>query len=168
MKLIDERGRIFGKINILDLIFILALVLIIFVSVTKIFNRNVLEMVGSQEYKRVEVEAVIFEESGYLDVIKEGDTLGETREYLDGEILSVEIEPVEVLNLDENGNEVISIDPTREKANVVFTAQVLYQDSTYKLGEQELREGKSIFLESDLYKLSTQVVNMEVIDSYEH
>lgn len=164
MKLIDDKGRIFGKIHILDLLFILAVILIIFSSIAKILNRSVLDITTPQEYRDVEVEVVVNEDEGYLNIIKIGDILGEKRKYLDGEIISVEVDDVEERNLDENSNEIVSIDPTKEKANIVFTARVNYKDLNYMLGDQELREGKFIFLESDLYRLRAQIVNMKVVD----
>lgn len=164
MKLIDKKGRILGKIHILDLLFILAVALVLVVSISKVLNQSVIDISGSQEKRNVEVRATITEERGFLDVVQLGDILGEDKEYFDVEILSVEAVPVELVNLDNDGNRVVSTDPARERVSLLFAGELVYENMAYKLGSQELAPGKTVFLESDLYKLRAQIVEIKVVD----
>lgn len=164
MKLIDKEGRMFGKINILDFIAIILVLFLIFLSFLKIMNKELSDLSVKDEIVDVEVEAYIVIEKGYLDVIKVGDQLGETKHYLESTIEEVEILPVEVTNLDKNGNVVVSTDPLMEKAIVKFKATTPYKNYSYKFGKQELRQGKIIFVESDLYRYKAQIVSVKAVD----
>ncbi|MBU5255026.1 DUF4330 domain-containing protein [Tissierella praeacuta] len=164
MKLIDEKGRIFGKINILDFIAMVLAVFLIFLSGLKVLNKDLTDLSVKDEIVNVEVEATIVIDKGYLDVIKVGDQLGEMKHYLDAYVEDVEILPVQVTNLDKDGNVVMSIDPMMEKARIKFKATTPYKNYSYKFGKQELRQGKTIFIESDLYRLKAQIVSLKVVD----
>lgn len=164
MKLINKEGKIFGKINILDFIAIVVVLFLILLSFLKISNKELSDLSVKDQIVDVEVEAYIVTDAGYLDVIKVGDQLGETKHYLESTIEEVEIMPVEVTNLDKDGNSVVSIDPLMEKARVKLKATVPYKDYSYKFGKQELRQGKIIFIESDLYRHKAQIVSVKVVD----
>ena len=164
MKLIDKKGKIFGKINILDLIAIILVVFLIFLTFLKVTNKELSDLSVKDEIVDVEVEAYIVTDKGYLDVIKVGDQLGETKHYLESTIEEVEILPVEVTNLDVNGSLVVSVDPLMEKARIKFKATIPYKDYSYKFGKQELRQGKIIFVESDLYRHKAQIVSVKAVD----
>jgi len=83
---------------------------------------------------------------------------------LDGSVIDVDLLPVEVTNLDAEGNVVVSEDPLQEKAVITIEATVPYEDYCHKLGTQELRQGKTIFLESDLYKYMAQIISIKVVE----
>ncbi|NMA49239.1 MAG: DUF4330 family protein, partial [Tissierellia bacterium] len=103
-------------------------------------------------------------DAGYLDLIKEGDRIGEVKQYLDSYIKEVELAPVYSTNLNFNGEKVISIDPSMEIANIVVAGDMLYDNMSYKLGNQELRQGKIIFIESDFYRLKGQINWIKVVE----
>lgn len=164
MKLIDDKGRIFNKINILDLLFIVLILFLVFMSVIKIFGAELEDLTATDESFKVEFTVRVPMNKGYLDVIKEGDQLGEMKQFIDAYVKEVEVREVMATNLDENGNEVVSVDPTMEVAHVVVSANAPYKNMSYKLGNQELREGKIIFLESQFYRLKAQIESVKVVD----
>jgi len=164
LKLIDKKGRIFGKINILDFIAIIVMVALMLLIFMKVFNKQLSDLTAQKEMVTVQVKTEVVGDKGYFDVIKVGDKLGEGKKYLDGSVIDVELLPVEVANLDEEGNTVVSEDPLQQKAVVTFEATVPYEDYCYKLGSQELRQGKTIFLESDLYKYKAQIISIKVVE----
>ncbi len=164
MRLIDKEGRLFGKINILDFIAIVLVLFLILLSFLKITNKELSDLSVKDEIVNVEVEAYIVTDKGYLDVIKVGDKLGETKHYLESSVEEVELLDVEVTNLDKDGNIVVSIDPLMEMARIKFKATIPFKDHSYKFGKQELRQGKIIFVESDLYRHKAQIVSVKVVD----
>lgn len=164
MKIIDKEGKVFNKINILDLVFIGVVVLLVFLSAIKIMGKDLEEIGTSSESMNVQFVATILYEKGYLDSIKPGDRIGETKHYLDSEVVHVEVLPVYETNLDSEGNPVSSIDPTMEKARVTVEGTMLYDNRSFKLGGQELRQGKMVFIESDFYRLRGQVETIKVVD----
>lgn len=160
----NKEGKVFNKINILDLIFIVFVLFLVFLSAFKLIGKDLEDLTVSSDIVNIEVRASIEMDKGYLDVIKVGDRLGELKQYIDAYIEEVEISPVKSTNLDENGNAVISEDPTMEKAEIVFSAKLPYGNNIYKFGKQELRQGKIVFLESDFYKYKAQIVSVKVVD----
>lgn len=164
MKMINKEGKLFNKINILDFIFILAILFLIFLSGIKIMGKELQDIGSSAENVKVEFSASILMDAGYLDVIKEGDRIGEVKQYLDSYIKEVQIVPLESTNLDFNGEKIVSIDPTMEIANIVVEGDMLFDNMSYKLGNQELRQGKIIFIESDYYRLKGQINWIKVVE----
>jgi hypothetical protein len=164
MKMINKEGKVFNKINILDLLFVAAIAFLIFLSVIKMMGKDLDDISLDSQIRTIEVEVSVVMDEGYLDTIRVGDRLGETKQYLDAYVESVEIEPVKVTNVDSKGNQVVSVDPLKEKAKVVFKATIPFESSSYKLGKQELRQGKIIFLESDFYRYFAQIESIKVVD----
>lgn len=163
MKIIDSQGRLFGKINILDFIAIAIILLLIVLSSMKILNKDLSDLSAKDEIFTIEVKTSVIMDKGYFDVVKVGDTLGEMKHYLDATIKDIEILPVEVLEKDENGNIIKTVDPYTEKAIITFEAKSPYKNNSYTFGKQELRQGKSIFLESDLYRYKVQIISLKVV-----
>lgn len=163
MKLIDEKGRIFGKINILDFIALTFVLILIILASFKILNTNLSELSEKEDLVKVQVETSVIMDKGYFEVVKVGDKLSEMKSYLDAEIIDIEIRPVEVVREDDEGNKIIEVDPEVEKAIITFEGQVPYSNNIYNFGKQELRQGKMMFLESDLYRYRVQIMNLKAV-----
>ena len=164
MKFIDENGRILNKINILDLLFIILIVFLSFLAFLKVSGNNLEDLSASKDFYNVEFTLSIPMSTGYLDSLKVGDQLSETKQFLNGYVEDIEINPVIVNNLDKDGYEVESIDPTQELAYVTVSANVPYENMSYKLGNQELREGKILFFETQLYRVKAQIISLKVVN----
>ncbi|WP_422486171.1 DUF4330 domain-containing protein [Gudongella sp. DL1XJH-153] len=164
MNMINKEGKVFNKINILDLIFIGVIVLLLFLSVIKIMGKDLEDIGASAESVHVRFVASIPYDTGYLDSIQVGDTIGETKQYLEATVVDVQVMPVYETNLDNSGNPVKSVDPTMEEAIVTIEGTLPYDSMSYKLGAQEVRQGKKIFIESDFYRLKGQIVSIEVVN----
>ncbi|MDX9917840.1 MAG: DUF4330 domain-containing protein [Gudongella sp.] len=164
MKLISKDGKVFNKINILDLLFVAILLFLVFLSAIKMMGKDFDDISMNSEIRNIEIKFLVEGEKGYLDSIKPGDRLGETKQYLNAYVDSVYIEEVEAVNADSMGNAVISTDPLIERAVVIVTATLPYENLSYKLGKQEIRQGKIIFLESDFYRYHAQIESVKVVD----
>jgi hypothetical protein len=164
MKLINKEGKVFNKINVLDLVFVAVIAFLIFLSVIKMMGKDLDDISLNSEMRTIQVQVSVVMEKGYLDTIRVGDRLGETKQYLEAYIESVEIHPVDITFIDSEGVPVPSIDPLMEKAVVIFKATIPYENMSYKLGKQELRQGKIIFLESDFYRYSAQIESIKVVN----
>lgn len=164
MKLINKEGKVFNRINVLDLVFVAVIAFLIFLSVIKMMGKDLDDISLNSEIRTIQVQVSVVMDKGYLDTIRVGDRLGETKQYLEAYIESVEIHPVDVTIIDSEGVPVTSRDPLREKAVVIFKATIPYENMSYKLGKQELRQGKIIFLESDFYRYSAQIESIKVVN----
>lgn len=162
MKLVDDKGRLFGKLNLLDILGILLLVFLLFLSFLKITDKSIASITSAEEKVKVELTLSIVMDKGFFDVLKEGNQITEDKRDLVGKVTKVEIRDVYATNTDINGKAVDSIDPTKEEAIVTIETELLKRGALYKLGKQEVRQGLMFFLESDFYKYSTKIVDFKV------
>ncbi|HZK49469.1 MAG TPA: DUF4330 domain-containing protein [Thermoleophilia bacterium] len=100
-------------------------------------------------------------EAGMLEHIRVGDRLAEGKDDIDGTVAAVELTPpsADGLVIDQNGVNFAASGQAR--ALVTIDAVLEKSDPTVSLGNQELRVGKLIFLESMLYKFTATVVKVE-------
>lgn len=99
---------------------------------------------------------------GYFDVVEVGDRLTESQDYLDGVVKNIEIHPVEMIKEDQDGNIIRAEDPTVEEAIITIEGKASYSNKTYHFGKQEIRQGKKMFIESDLFRYRVDIVNFKV------
>lgn len=166
MKIIDDKGKLFGKLNILDLMGICLILFLVFLSFLKITDNSISSITLSE----IEVPAVmklsIIYDKGYFEVLKVGDKIAEDKRYLgegdECKVTKIEFQDVYKTNVDANGNAVKSVDPTLQEAIVTVETTLVKKGPVYKLGKQEVRHGIMVFLESSLYKYSTKVVDLQV------
>jgi len=159
-----ENGKILKKFNILDFLFIIFVLFLVFLSTIRIMGKDLDDIATTSDKVKIQVEATIIADKGYLNPIKAGDQLGESKEYFDAYIEKVEIKPIYSTNLDSDGNPITSIDPTKEKAEISFTAELPFENMSYKFGKQELRQGKIVFVESGLYRYKAQIESLKVVN----
>lgn len=162
MKLVDDKGRLFGKLNLLDILGILLLVSLLFLSFLKITDNSIASITSAEENVKVELTLSIVMDKGYFDVLKVGDRITEDKRALTGEVTNIEFRDVYATSTDIDGKAVDSIDPTKQEAVVTIETELLKRGALYKLGKQEARQGLMLFLESDLYKYSTKIVDFKV------
>lgn len=162
MKLVDDKGRLFGKMNLLDILGILLLAFLLFLSFLKITDKSIASITSTEENVKVELTLSIVMDKGYFDVLEVGDKITEDKRELTGSVTNIEIRDVYATNTDINGKAVDSIDPTKQEALVTIETELLKRGALYKLGKQEARQGLMLFLESDLYKYSTKIVDFKV------
>lgn len=164
MKLIDDKGRLFGKISILDIIAILVLLILIFFTILKITNKDISEVSEGSAMANVRYTVECEGMKGLFESVKVGDKAGEQKNYLPSEVIEVIIEPIELSYKDEKGEIIMTKDPVNERAFITYQATLPHQSQSLKLGKQEIRYGQKIFAESDCYRLEGIIVGVEVDD----
>ena len=147
MAVIDEKGRIFGKLNIID---ILALLLIIAAAVVLI--GKVMENRGSGELPSMNmrytvlvrnVEPAVYES---LQAVTLPDQLMASGEMLSGQVTRIESVPAagEVFQFRPNDEGAMTLERgINEALDLTFTIEVFVADRTInEIGTQEIRIGK--------------------------
>lgn len=162
MKIIDDKGKLFGKLNILDFMGICLILFLVFLSFLKITDNSISSITLSEVNVPAEMKLSIICDKGYFEVLKVGDKIAEDKRYLTGEVKKIEFQDVYKTNVDANGTAVKSVDPTLQEAIVTIETTLVKKGPVYKLGKQEVRHGIMVFLESSLYKYSTKVVDLKV------
>lgn len=164
-----KEGKIFGKINILDFLFLIVLIMLLFLAFLKATGKEIEEIGSTAEIKEVYVVAttIINEDewlgTGYLDSIKEGDRLGATKQYIDAFVEKVELLPVKEVNMDINGNPVESVNPSKEQLRIEFRGKLPFEKNVLKFGDEELRQGKIVFIQSDAFRYKAMIDSIEEV-----
>lgn len=158
MKIIDERGKLFGLINPIDLLVLLLVIL-----------------VGAGVYYKTQVSGTFVEPSKVkvtllvpwlrpeeADSIKVGDILVAGGNYTGVKITSVEVVPARQVNVTAEGQSVLTTDPYRKDVTVVVEGQIPVLTPELKFGGQDLRRGKEFFVKSQTYEYRGYPLDIEI------
>jgi hypothetical protein len=159
MWLIDKKGKIFGKFNILDL-FIIAMIIVLGIGgaykIKKVNPTNIIKP------KPVEVKILVMEREKFgVDMIKKGDIL---KEYdtgiILGEIIDIEVNPAaaEVATID--GEIKIAEIPDRYDLLITIDAKAMITENAIMSGNKELRIGNKLVLRTKTYALDSIVLEV--------
>lgn len=159
MKIIDEKGRIFGLINIIDLCILLAVVLVVGVLGMKMMGKNV-GVAGPSDTKEVvvRVKCTLKYEEAYKALAK-GDKLVSGTSFVGGTITDVSQEPAAYTVGTDDGRLVKTEHPFLKDIYVTFKMRGSETSPVLKLGSQEIRIGYK-------HTVKTQRVEIDgIIDS---
>lgn len=152
MKIINEKGKLFGLINIVDLLVLLAAVAVIGGLGWKLVGHQVTEAVKPT----VTMTAVMRLRGATPFLVEEverndqtGKQLVAGNDYVNAVITNVELEPYEVQVQCADGSIVNSVDPV--KMDIVFTVESTVTQGTAapKIGTQEVRTGRTFILKTN-------------------
>ena len=145
MKLIDEKGKIFGIVNIIDLVVLVLVVLIIGIVGYKVLGNKI----GSSPQAKDIVFTVKCQGRSPLVVqeLKKGDQLISNSNYVDAFVDSFTTTPAVLHVQTSDGRMVIAKDP--DKLDIVVTVKMKYVGGdTIKLGSQEISAGSTFTLKT--------------------
>lgn len=156
MKIINEKGKLFGLINILDLITIVLIIAVVFGAYTKFFKGGTnLSIMSSNKTK--EMEYVVRLKPNYETYFKQfsiGDKMADKKRYLDAEITNIEIKDAYRSVTDENGVVLKKKHPYFKEAYITIKATALDNDPIFKVGGQEIRVGTPHWVTTKLCEFS--------------
>jgi hypothetical protein len=151
MKLIDEKGRIFSKVNIVDLIVLVVIIALVAAVAVKFAGSRSSDdstAVSTEEqycYATIVARLQPEEVGEYLEV---GDHLVANGNYTDAEIVDVKIEPAAYVGVNSDGLTVQSQHPIWKDITVVAKQKLDPSSVTLKLGGQEIRVGYDFILKT--------------------
>jgi len=159
MSLMDNKGRVFGRFNILDL-FIIAIIIVLgvggFYKVKKVNPTNVIKP------KPVELKIIVMEREKFgVDMIKKGDIL---KEYdtgiVLGEIKDIEVNPASAEVVTTDGEIKIAEIPDRYDLLITIDAKAMITENAIMSGNKELRIGNKLVLRTKTYALDSIVLEV--------
>lgn len=160
MRLIDEKGKVFGIINIIDLIILLLIVLVGAGAAYKFTHKT-----AQGEIKTVEFEVMVpCVRPELAEAVKVGDKMVQGGSYTPVTVKSVDIKPGLSVNLNAQGHKVISYDPYMKDVFVVNEGKVNISSATITMGGQEIRIGKDYYVKSRDYELKGTIMKITVKD----
>lgn len=141
MKLFDEKGRVFGLINIIDLLVIVAILLVGTLGFMKFGGKAITPVVNNSDEITFEVKAI--GKQPYLaSGLKIGQNIISAGNILkDASIVSVKTSPSDSQNGNSNGISVASKSPLLVDITVLIKAKINVNDPILKVGIQEIGVG---------------------------
>lgn len=153
MKIINEKGKLFGIINLVDLLVLLLVIAVVAVVGIKLFGTKAVEVVSSKSDCYAEIEVIGANPRLYDEVERQMDKLIGARmvtgnEYLSATIEDVWFEPYVLIAPNSDGIAVASVDDTRVDIVFLVKTQVSPDSATLSVGAQELRSGKTFIVKA--------------------
>lgn len=157
--LMDSRGRLFGLINIIDLLVILAIVAAGYGFLhSRLAARGLAELRGKEQ--TIEVTFVVSNvRPATVNVIKPGDRVNDSRTntYL-GEVVSVDVRPAEIAVQGPDGRIYESTSQTRKDVWVTLRGPGRVSPNAILLGSTEVRIGAQVSLKTNIYAVQSTVM----------
>lgn len=173
MKIIDEKGRLFGKINLIDLLIVLVVALVAVAFVWKITGSRApgdvaqhdhLINAGDEVTVRYEVIVAGIDEAYFkgLERYAEGASLVRDNNVINGKIVKFEKAACETA-LDPNGN-VIAVEG-QDRYDAIFTIEYTGKMNTNALveGQQVIRVGAQYTVRTLFIDIIGYITDVEII-----
>lgn len=164
MKLVDEKGKLFGIINIVDLIVVLLILAIIGAIGYRLMSNKINANGGNILTKEEDVYVTLYSSlitPEVIDSLKEGDKLVANNAYTEAEIVSVERRPALYVAPNSDGNAVLSEHPLWEDALIVVKEKVNPASVVLKVGGQEVRVGYPYILKTQTVETNCKIRGIE-------
>jgi len=159
MKLIDEKGKLFGLINIVDFLVLLAVLLIIGGAAYKLKG----PAGGDTAVKTVKATVLAPAlRPEMLTGIKIGDRMVSGSSYTDVVITDIKIQPAFMVTTNSEGQRVEAIDPFLKDLIVVVEGKTPITGATINLGGQEIRRDKDYYIKSLDYEFKGKILDVKI------
>lgn len=158
MKLLDEKGKVLGLINIVDLIILLVVLLVAAGAAYKFTHK-------SAQGKPVTVEFQVMVphvRPELAQAVKVGDKMVQGGSYTNVTVKSIDLKPGYSINIDARGQRVESYDPYLKDVYVTNTGTTVLSSAAITMGGQEVRVGKEYYVKSRDYEFKGTVTKVEV------
>lgn len=159
MRLIDEKGKLFGLVNIIDLLVLGAVVLVLGGAAYKF------KSAGSAENTAKTVRATVIATAlrpEMLTGIKVGDRMVSGSSYTDVVIKDIKIKPAHMVLVDSAGRRVEAYDPYLKDLVVIIEGKTVIHGATINLGGQEIRRNKDYYIKSLDYDFKGLILDVTV------
>ena len=164
--MIDEKGRLFGKINIVDLLVILVIVIAAAVLGVKFLKPGGGSAIGGGS-TGTHVEYTVLVENVQPEVyesvkafVDAGDaTLMASGEMLDGQVVAVESAPHTTNAAVSASGDMLLVGTDKNLLDLTFTIECnVVNPITTEIGTQEVRVGKSHIVKTDRFEMAAGTV----------
>ena len=149
MKIVDEKGRLFGKINLIDLLVIVLIVAVVAAVGWKLVGKKAAAAVSDNQHELT--FTVLFEDQP-VEVAEFAETQVGKQLVNNAKLIPAEITEVSSLpHAEEGGNDLY----------VIVTADATFSGNVWKVGSQEVRVGYEYILKTSEFELTGIITGME-------
>ncbi len=165
MKIINEKGKLFGIINVIDLVILICILLVVVAEVYKFAAPAATEAIApkSDMYVTMRVRGAM----DYLDEeakrhLTPGTRLIAGSNYIaDAEVVSVESVPYLSAASTDNGKFVTANDPQKTDLLIKVRAKQAKTDPILKIGTQEIRIGRGFIFKTQTVEVNAIIETVE-------
>jgi len=167
MKLVNEKGKLFGIINPVDLLALIVVIVVIVGIAWQLFGNKVTEVVSPNVEMTTEVIVSGAPPELCAEVERQnlvGQKLVATNNYLDATITDVRLVDYAVQVQTADGKIVNATDPT--KKNIVFdiSSKVARDTASPKIGNQDVKAGRTYLVKTQAFEVSGTIYYVKIGD----
>ncbi|MBR0129965.1 MAG: DUF4330 family protein [Firmicutes bacterium] len=169
MKIVNEKGKLFGVINLVDLLVLLIIIAVIAVVGKSLLQDRVSEVVASKETIWMEVEVVGANPRYYEEIQRQnpiGSQLIAGNLYQNATIEAWWMEEFLPAAFTEDGQTVYLPDPLRENVVYLIKSEVAPDTATPQIANQEARAGRSFIVKTQTTEMSGIIRYVEIGPDY--
>ena len=161
-RILDKRGRLFGLINIIDLL----LLLVIAAGVLAVAQHRMGWGEQTRALERQPIEVVLVVEAvrePTVNVIQVGDQVVDSRTntYL-GTVTHVDVEPATIVYQGNDGRFHETASPSRVDIWVTIQGSASVSSNLIQLGQTEIRIGVQVPLKTNIYAVTARVMHVNL------
>jgi hypothetical protein len=161
--LVDDRGRLFGLINLVDGVVLLIVLALVAAGAYKVMA---LRSGPVRQPRMIEVTLLAPEvRQATVDVVREGAQVWEHDSSASfGTVARVQALPATKHTATADGRWVLAELPERYDLLVTLRVPALVSDAAISVGRMETRIGTKVIIKTALYSLETRVVEIRILD----
>lgn len=161
MPWLDERGRLFGWVNVVDL---MVLALVIFVAARLGLKSRLLRAVNPSTVKPVEVVLVVEDvRQATADAMEEGETVLNTKSNaVLGKLVKKEVRPAQKEVETADGRLVLAESPFKKDVYLTVRGEGQVTSNVIILGGAEMRVGASVAIKGLKFSVNSTVLSVKV------
>ena len=167
MKIINEKGKLFGIINVVDLIVLLAVICVLGAIVWQLLGDRVNDALSEQ----TEMTLVVSIAGSHPDLVEEitrqdlvGEKLVTGNQYLDAYISDVWFEDYVMQLETADGRLVDAVDPTKKDIMIEIKSTAAKDTASPKIGSQEVRAGRTYIVKTQTFECSGIIYYVDIAD----
>ena len=166
MKIINEKGKLFGLINLVDLFVLIAVIAVVAGVGYKLVAPKVAEAVSPQ----VTMTTVLRVRGATPFLVEElqregndqvGKKLVSGNEYVDAEIKSLTVEDYVQQIPTADGRIANALDPSKKDVVIIVESQVRKDTPAPKIGTQEVRAGRTFIIKTNNFETTANIDSVE-------
>jgi hypothetical protein len=167
MKIINDKGKLFGIINVADLLILIAIIAVAGAIGWQLFGAQVNDAVSPQVELTAEV-VIIGTAPRLVQEIERQDLVGERlvsgNEYMNATVTDVWMEDYVMQAIRDDGVIVDATDPSKKDVVVQIKTTVAKGTASPKIGSQELRAGKTFIVKTQTFECSGTIRYVEIAE----
>jgi hypothetical protein len=157
MKIVDEKGKLFGLINIIDLVILIVIVLIVGFVGYKYIGKSSSGANSSVKKIYVDIKCPARSEA-VANALHKNDQIVSLTSFSGAVVESFHQKPAVVITSDTDGNIKYVTDEKRKDVYVTISMTADLKAAVIKLGSQEIAIGKTIILKTNRAEFGTAII----------